>query len=322
MLGIDVSKATLSCVLIDPVTRKQQWHKDVSNTPAGWRQLLRSTDPAISWVLEPTGRYGEEVARTARLAGRDVRLAQPKKAQYFLKSVQDRAKTDKLDARGLALYALAFDLKPYPLKSEMHEEMDQLLSARKGLSQSLSELVARQRDLPRAAASLAPAILALREQLKVVDQQIANLAKAPQLAIVRELLKVPGIGPVTASTATSCLTSRSFEGSDQFVAYCGLDIRIRQSGRKNGQLGLSKQGDAELRRLFYLAAQSSLRVKDSPFKAQYDRERAKGLPSTAAICAVARKMARLCWAMVQHNSSYNPERVYKKPAEIKQSLTT
>ena len=140
MLGIDVSKATLSCVLIDPVTRQQQWHKDVSNTPAGWRQLLRSTDPSISWVLEPTGRYGEEVARTARLAGRDVRLAQPKKAQYFLKSVQDRAKTDKLDARGLALYALAFDLKPYPLKSEMHEEMDQLLSARKGLSQSLSEL--------------------------------------------------------------------------------------------------------------------------------------------------------------------------------------
>jgi transposase len=319
MLGIDVSKATLSCVLIDPVPRQQQWHKEVSNTPSGWKQLLRSTDPAIGWVLEPTGRYGEEVARAARLAGRDVRLAQPKKAQYFLKSVQDRAKTDKLDARGLALYALAFDLKPYPLKSDMHEEMDQLLSARKGLSQSLSELQARQRDLPRAAASLAPAILALREQLKVVDQQIADLAKAPELAVVQELLKVPGIGPVTASTAASCLTSRSFERSDQFVAYCGLDIRIRQSGKKNGQLGLSKQGDAELRRLFYLAAQSSLRAKESPFKEQYDREREKGLPSTAAICAVARKMARLCWAMVTHNSSYNPERVYKKPGEMQQT---
>ena len=200
--------------------------------------------------------------------------------------------------------------------------MDQLLSARKGLSQSLSELQARQRDLPRAAESLAPTVSFLREQLKVVDRQIENLSKAPELAVVQKLLEVPGIGPVTASTAASCLTSRSFEGSDQFVAYCGLDIRIRQSGKKNGQLGLSKQGDAELRRLFYLAAQSSLRAKDSPFKAQYDRERAKGLPSTAAICAVARKMARLCWSMVHHNSSYNPERVYKKPGEMQQIPTT
>jgi transposase len=312
MLGIDVSKDTLSCTLLDPATRQKQWHKEVHNTPTGWKQLLKHTPPSAPWVLEPTGRYSQEVARAAREAGRDVRLAQPKKAQMFLKSVQSRAKTDKLDAQGLALYGLSSDLAPYPLKSPMQDELDQLLIARRGLSQSLCELQARQRELPRATSALAPAVQALQDQLKVVDQEIAGLTKAPELQAVKELQKVPGIGPVIAATLVSRLTSRSFGHSDQFVAYCGLDVRIRQSGKKSGQLGLSKQGESELRRLLYLAAQASLRAKGSPFKAQYERERAKGLSSTAALCAVARKLARLAWSLVHHGSSYNPERVYQQ----------
>jgi transposase len=238
----------------------------------------------------------------------------------FLKSVQSRAKTDKLDACGLALYGLSCQgtshaLAPYPLKSEMQDELDQLsinCFARRGLSQSLCELQARQRELPRAAATLQPAVLALQEQITQADRQIAGLTKAPELQAVQELQKVPVIGPVTAATLVSRLSGRSFSHSDQFVAYCGLDVRVRQSGKKSGQLGLSKQGEAELRRLLYLAAQASLRAKGSPFKAQYEKERAKGLSSTAALCAVARKMARLSWSLVHHGSTYDQQRVYKQ----------
>lgn len=311
MLGIDVSKDNLSCTLLDPATRQKTWHKEVRNTAVGFQQLLRHTPAAVPWVLEPTGRYSQAVARTAQEAGRDVRLAQPKRAQLFLKSVQSRAKTEKLDAAGLALYGLSCDLSSYPLKSALQEELDQLLLGRKGLSQSLCELQARQKELPYAAAALAPAVAALQAQLKVVDRQIAGLTRAPELAAVQELQKVPGIGPVIAATVVSRLTARSFSHSNQFVAYCGLDIRVRQSGKKSGQVGLSKQGEAELRRLLFLAAQSSLRAKDTPFKAQYERERAKGLSSTAALCAIARKLARLCWSLVTHGSVYDPERVYQ-----------
>lgn len=317
MLGIDVSKDTLSCTLLDAATRRPLWHKEVRNSGAGWKQLLTQAPRTAPWILEPTGRYSHHVARAAREAGRDVRLAQPKKAQLFLKSVQSRAKTDKLDAAGLALYGLccegtSCELKPYPLKSEMQEELDQLLCARKGLSQSVCALQARQRELPRAAPTLAPAVAALQAQIKDADRQIAALTTAPELAAVKELQKVPGIGPVIAATLVSRLSARSFGHSDQFVAYCGLDVRVRQSGQRRGQLGLSKQGEAELRRLLYLAAQASLRAKDSPFKAQYERERAKGLSSTAALCAVARKIARLSWSLVTHGSSYDPQRVYRQ----------
>lgn len=317
ILGIDVSKDTLACSFMDAGTRRVEWHKEVKNTPAGYKRLLDWTGAECPWILEPTGRYSQDVARAAREAGRDVRLAQPKKAQMFLRSVQSRAKTDKLDANGLALYGLSCDLAPYPLKNPMQEELDQLLLARKGMSQSRMELKARQSELPQAAKVLTPAVNALNRQLKKVDRQIEALTKAPELEVVQKLQEVPGIGPVTAATVASRLTARSFEGPDQFVAYCGLDIRIHQSGKKKGELGLSKQGEAELRRLLYLAAGASQRATGSPFVEQYEREQAKGLSKTASLCAVARKMARLCWSMVTHGTSYDPSRIYQQPGQKK-----
>ena len=73
------------------------------------------------------------------------------------------------------------------------------------------------------------------------------------------------------------MQSKAFPHPDAFVAYCGLDVRVRDSGQRRGHRTLTKQEDAELRRLLYLSAQASLRSAQSPFKAQYERERAKGL---------------------------------------------
>lgn len=119
---------------------------------------------------------------------------------------------------------------------------------------------------------------------------------------------------MTAATVAACLSSKHFAHPDQFVAYCGWDVQVRASGQHRGRGRLSQQGDAELRRLFYLCAQANLRRRDpaNPFKQQYARERAKGLPSTAALCAVARKLARTCWSLVTHGTTYDPARVHRQ----------
>jgi transposase len=242
-----------------------------------------------------------------------VLLAQPKRARDFLRSIQSRAKTDVLDSHGIGLFALCRPLPRYPLKSIAVEQLDQLLSARKALSASLASFEVQARELAHAAHALQPVIAALQAQKAEVDRQIArHTAAHEEFSITSELEKVPGFGPVTAATLASRLVARPFSHSDAFVAYCGLDVGVRQSGKKNGHTGLTKQGDGELRRLLYLAAQASLRAKDSPFKAQYDRERAKGLSSTAALCAVARKLARLAWALHKHGTSYDPNRVHQQ----------
>lgn len=279
-----------------------------------------------------------------------MRLAQPKRAKSFLESIQARAKTDRLDSKGLALYALAHELPPYPLKTPMAEQLDQLLCARRGLSQAIASLEARRRELPHAAPWLEESISSLKQQRKELDKQIVQVPQTadttattsalpqtalPQVdppletdppthaspavanysyaALIKELQRVPGFGPVVASTVVSRLTSRHFSNADKFVAYIGMDIAIKQSGNSKGNGGLTKQGDAELRRVLYLAAQASLRATDSPFREQYERERVKGLSSTAALCAVARKMARLCWSLVTSGQTYDPSRIYTQP---------
>jgi transposase len=313
MLGIDVSKDTLACTLLNPATQKPIWTRTVPNTASGVNRLLKQMPLDSPWALEPTGRYSLLAAVGAQKAGRSVLLAQPKKARDFLRSIQSRAKTDALDSHGIGLFALCRPLPAYPLKSQAVEQLDQLLSVRKSLSASLASFGLQARELSHAAPALEPVIAALQAQKSEIDRQIAELTASQQeFSIAAELEKVPGFGKVTAATLASRLAGHTFGHSDQFVAYCGLDVGVRQSGKKNGQTGLTKQGDGELRRLLYLAAQSNLRSKDSPFKAQYEKERVKGLSSTAALCAVARKLARLAWSLHKHRTPYDPQRVYQQ----------
>jgi transposase len=317
MLGIDVSKETLACALLNRASQQFRWEKSIPNSPAGVRQLLELTALTDPWVLEPTGRYSLSVAKQARAAGRTVLLAPPKKAKSYLRSLSDRAKTDRLDSRGLALFAASRPackpLAPYPIKSDAVERLDQLLTARRGIVEALACLKQQQGELPYAAGPLKEAVSALAQQRKELDRQIARLTQdGGEFAGAAKLRQVDGIGPVTAAAVASRLVSRHFPRADQFVAYIGLDIGVIQSGKRKGERGLTKQGDGELRRLFFLCAQSTAFRPTSPFHALYQRELAKGRSRTAAICVVARKLARLCWSLLQHDTQYDRQRIYQQ----------
>ena len=115
---------------------------------------------------------------------------------------------------------------------------------------------------------------------------------------------VTSVDPPTGNSAAKAVTT------PQTTAYG----RVHQSGRRRGQPALSKHGDAELRRLLYLAALAASRTKhDRTFARRYTRERAKGLATTAALNAVARKLAKVAWSLVAHRTTYDPDRVDTQP---------
>jgi transposase len=313
MLGIDVSKQSLTITRVDPSTRQRLLSLQVDNSQKGIHQLLQHVPPDVPWVVEPTGRYSHLVVKQGCQLGRDVRLAPTRQAKAFLRSVSPRAKTDRLDSYHLALFGLSRPLPSYPIKPEMAEQLDQLLAARKQLRAMSASLRQQKEQCAYAAASLEPVIEQAKAQIKVLDTQIAALTQNHEaLAPARSLQKVPGIGPVTAAALASRLAFRTFPGPDQFVAYIGLDVSVRQSGKYQGKRKLTKQGDAELRRLLYCCAQANLRVKTSPFRAEYERAIAKGLPTTAALNVVARKIAKVCWAIAHYGTEYDPSRVGNK----------
>lgn len=314
MLGVDVGKAALYGTWRDPETQRIRWQGEVPNTEAGIRQLLKRA-PGSAVVVEPTGRYGELLIRAAQASGRTVLQAVPRKARAFLWAEQPRAKTDRVDSAGLALYGLVGRLRPYLLPSPAVDLVNHLLAARRGLSQSLMSLRQQRATLPLAAEALTPAIEGLERELASLDARLQAAAQAKELAVTVETLKaVPGFGAVAAPALAACLVAKQFTHPDQFVAHVGLDIRVQQSGRRKGQLGLSKHGDAELRRLLYVAAMAAARsTKDPTFADRYRRELDTGLSRTAALNAVARKLAKVAWSLVTHGDTYNPARVDTLP---------
>jgi transposase len=216
-------------------------------------------------------------------------LAPPRQAKDYLKSVSPRAKTDRIDCRGLAWFAVtrpkSRTLPEYPLSSEPVEKVEQLLRARRGVVQALMSLRQQLAELPFAAAPLEAAIGALTAQRDQLDADIAAATQVVAPTDVKRLQAIVGVGPVTAHAVAARLAGRSFARADQFVAYVGLDVATCESGKRKGERGLTKRGDAELRRLFYLCAQSAVRSRESPFR-----------------------------ALVKHQDEYRPARVYE-PAD-------
>ena len=306
MIGIDVSKDTLSFAVVDPSTRNVILTGSVSNDEAGFKQLDSMVPSDYPMVPEPTGRYGEKLVAYCHASNRRVYMAQPKLAQQFLRSMNNRAKTDKLDCVGLALFGLAAKLPLYVLRESDVEQLSQLLKCRNALSRELATSKLQLASLPYAGEHIASHMKYLRSSIEEITAEISSLTRNnPKFKVVEQLQTVPGVGPVTATTLAVCFATHTFDEPAQFVAYCGLDIGVRQSGKRSSTTGLSKHGDAELRRLLYLSATSNISCKTSPFKDQYSRELAKGLSKVAALCSVARKLAKVCWAINKSGTEFN-----------------
>lgn len=312
-IGIDVSRDRLDVALVEAGHERPTWRQQVPRTPAGIAKLLRKTPPGVPWVMEPTGRYSQEVALQVRDGKQQVLLAPTKAARHVLQALRpNTARTDQTDCVGLAHFAMLRPLRDYPLRSESMDEIDQLVKTRRALAATVSRLRMQQASLPRAARCFDGPLAALEAQVAELERELARRARVEtELAVVAELQRVPGIGPITAMTVASCLATKQFEHPDQFVSYCGLHLVYKDSGQKQARRKLSKHGDGELRRLLYLAAMANVRCLGSPFGEQYQRELAKpGMNKTGALCAVSRKLAKVCWSIHRHQTTYDPARVY------------
>ena len=103
------------------------------------------------------------------------------------------------------------------------------------------------------------------------------------------LESVPEFGPKTVAVLRAELGDVArFGGSDQAVAYAGLDVTVRQSGKWRGQRKVSKRGSGAVRRALYMAAVHSLTQEDSAFRAYYQHLVERGLPKMSAVMAKAR----------------------------------
>jgi transposase len=106
-----------------------------------------------------------------------------------------------------------------------------------------------------------------------------------------------------------------FQRADQVVAYAGMDIEVKESGKWKGQAKLSKRGSGRIRRLLYMTAVRCIRLKDSAFGRYYHRLMARGMQKREALMAVMRKMLLVAYRLLKTQETYDPTKVCAVPAQ-------
>jgi transposase len=144
--------------------------------------------------------------------------------------------------------------------------------------------------------------------LATLEQEIEHLIskdpKAKGLQGVQEF----GVKTVAVLRAELGDVDR-FRCVDQAVAYAGLDLKVKESGRWKGHTKLSKRGSGRLRRILYLAALRSVRLEGSAFGAYYHRLVRRGMKKGMALMAVMRKMLIVAVRLIKTGESYDPTKV-------------
>ncbi len=289
--GIDVGKDEL--VIAD-------WNSGhiftLANDPKHIRAWLASLIGPVRMALEPTSYYHMNMADLAEEAGVTVYLVNARQVAHYREAVAIRHKSDPVDAELLARY-LAHEggsLKPYQPRSPAAREIWALLHRRATLTQMRKQA---KQSFQGVGMSIQGLITAMDAVLKRIDRRLDCLIEElGWVADYDRCRSIPGIGHLNAIAMVTVFHRAAFSSSDAFVAYLGMDVRMRESGRFKGKRRLTKKGPAEVRRLLYCAV-TAARSYD-PFDRYRQRQLDKGLPKTAANCILGRKLARIAYALM------------------------
>lgn len=355
-VGLDVHAETISAAVAEP-DEEVRWLGTISNRPEavarfvkklGAREALRicyeagPTGYVLYWQLTRMGVACTVVAPS---------LVPTKPG--------DRVKTDRRDAEKLARSFRSGDLTAVWVPDEAHEALRDLVRAREDATQDrlrarhrLQKFLLRQgRHAPEGMKSWSQKHLewvkshvhfdqpaqeaTLVDYLHEVEhcgERIARLetaiddavGKAPEhLRVVIEALQsLRGVAAITATTIVSEVGELSrFSRPRQLMGYCGLVPSEHSTGSRTRRGGITKTGNAHLRRVIVEAAWcyrhrptlgarlkirqrgQSEEVKQIAWKAQhrlharYWKLQERGKPSQQVATAVARELLGFVWAI-------------------------
>ena len=305
-IGVDVSQAAL-----DIATEGDSKVLKIANAARAIRPWLAGLPPRCRIAVESTGQLHLALVRAAIAAGHTVYVLNARDLSYYARSLGRRAKTDQLDALLIARYLKHEheNLHPYQLPSELQVQLTELIRQRHNL---VVERQARRQSFATCSCKLRSAARLMRAfdaGISEIEERLQSLINQdPALRVhAQHLRTVVGFGPLLSASLAQTITRLPFKNAYAFIAYIGYDPRPRDSGQLRGRRYLIKRGPAEIRRLLFTAAMSA--CKSKLWQPLYQRYRARGFCSTAALVILARKLARIAFAIVRQGVAFQPQRV-------------
>jgi transposase len=315
-IGLDVSKDTIEvCLLRD--TGKAHF-KQFPNTSNGHTKLLRWTQHldeggSSHFCMEATGSYSNAIALFLAEAEQKVSVLNPARIHFFARSQGQGNKTDKADARIIAVFcrkehpelwrAAAPEIRELAALMRHYHAVQESLAQDKNRFQVPSQSRVVLTSVKRAIRFLEKEIDSLKKQIREHFNRHDNLKRDAVL-----LQSIPGVGEITAWDVLSELPDvHQFDSAQAVAAYAGLAPREHRSGTTIfKKTRLSKQGNARLRKAMYFPAVNAL-IWNPLVKAHYERLRAAGKMKMVALAAAMRKMLMICYGVLKHQQPFQPD---------------
>lgn len=285
-IGIDVGKYWL-----DVARYGDRSIRRFSNNPVGIAQLIQYlaawTDTFV--VLEATGGFELPALRAVVHAGHAISRVNPRQSRSFARASGQLAKTDALDAIGLAdmahcLHArLPRYVEPEPWQSTLAAYVTrraQLVLVAQQQEQQIAALT-----LPALRKAALRTLRALHKERSELDMHIATLTAARLTPAWRS---IKGLGPVVQATLLSLLPELGSLSRQQIAKLVGVAPLNRDSGTLRGQRRIFG-GRPRVRAVLYMAALVAVRWQPE-FKSFYQQLRSRGKLAKVALVACMRKL--------------------------------
>jgi transposase len=300
-VGVDVSQGHLDVASSDGVVLR------VTNDDQGIRTLRERFEQAVPMLvlMEATGGLERALAVELSAAQIPVRIINARHVRHFAKATGLLAKTDRLDAAMLVLFAQRMKPEPRPIVPEQTQALQALILRRRQLVEMLTMERNRARTAHRGVRKGVQAnIRWLEKCLAEVDGDIDQALR--ECGVWREkvelLESVPGIARVISVSLLASLPELGHLNRRQISALAGVAPFNRDSGRWQGRRSIYG-GRPLVRSALYMAALVGAR-HNPVLKVFYQRLRAAGKPAKVALTACMRKLLVILNTMIRNGQRW------------------
>ena len=287
LVGIDVAKAEL---VIAMRPNGERW--SVTNDERGVATLverLRALAPQVI-VLEATGGYELLAVAALAAAALPVVVVNPRQVRDFARATGQLAKTDRIDADVLALFADRVRPAVRPIADAEAQELDALLTRRRQLLEMLGAERNRlgqvfgkgKRPVKK---SLKAHISYLERELHLADTDLGDMVRESPAWRERDdlLQSVPGVGRVVSFTLLAELPELGRLSRRAIAKLVGVAPLSRDSGTLRGRRFVHG-GRASVRAVLYMGALVATQ-RNTRIRAFYQRLLRAGKPKKLALVA-------------------------------------
>lgn len=311
-LGIDISKSKFDVALLLYNKVKTKKFNNNSNGFSEMIEWLNKKDAKVKDLhicMEATGAYSEALATYLFDAGYTVSVVNPVQIKGFAQSELSRNKTDRADSQVIARFCRAINPKPWKPNSLHIRELQAFVRRLKSLQdmyyQETNRLEVANTQIRD---SIKTVIKILAEELKAVKKKIyEHIQQHSDLREKSKLLEtIPGVGEATISQVLAFIGNvEDFKNAKQLAAFIGLNPKHRQSGSSvQGRTRLSKVGDSNLRKAFYMPAVSA--KKYNPIIKDFcENLKKSGKPTLLIIGAAMRKLVHIIFGVLKSGKGFD-----------------